>query len=85
MASDAAFVFPDVAPLEAAYRLFLVHFDEVLATSAMPSSEIRLVKGNLRADPARQPTKEEPPGDPEDLVWTGFAPSGDPDPPHQEV
>jgi hypothetical protein len=53
LADDAVEVFSDVGPAEAAYRLFLVHLDEVFAMQAMPSSVISLTAGGLQARPAR--------------------------------
>lgn len=41
-APDAALVFPDVDPLEAAWRLFLVHLEEAVRTAKPGETELVL-------------------------------------------
>jgi hypothetical protein len=62
LSDDAVDVFPDVAPLQAAYQLFLVHVDETLATEVVPGSEIRLEDGGLQASPEREFSVDIPEG-----------------------
>jgi hypothetical protein len=63
MAEDAADVFPDVEPMQAAYQLFLVHIDEELATKVVPGSEMRLQDGTWNISPMRPPMAFDlPPG-----------------------
>lgn len=48
---DAAGLYPDVAPVEAAWRLFTVHLDEAIQTARPSETELMLVRGGL--DPVR--------------------------------
>jgi hypothetical protein len=48
---DALAVFPSDSPRTAAYKLFLVHLDEMIATMRPGQTEIRLVDDHLRAVP----------------------------------
>jgi hypothetical protein len=76
MAPDSAAGFPDVDPVTAAYRLFLVHLDETIITKAMPGSRITLVNGTLHVDPERPPDRA-PDLDPAgEYVWAGEPPGG---------
>ena len=76
MAPDAAEVFPDVDPVRAAYRLFLVHIDETVITRAAPGSRITLVDGRLRVEPER-PADPLPDLDPDaEYEWRGEPPGG---------
>ena len=44
-------MFPEVAPLHAAYQMFGVHLDEVMATDVRAGSKLRPRRGGLEADP----------------------------------
>ena len=75
-ADDSAAVFPEVDPVTAAYRLFLVHLDEMIITRAMPGSRITLVDGGLRVSPER-PADPLPDLDPHgQYVWASEPPDG---------
>jgi hypothetical protein len=75
-AADSAAMYPDVDPVTAAYRLFLVHLDEMIITRAMPGSRITLVDGGLLVFPER-PADPLPPLDPHgEYVWTSEPPDG---------
>ena len=75
-ADGAADVFPEVDPVTAAYRLFLVHLDEMIITRGMPGSRITLVDGALRVSPER-PADPSPDLDPHgQYVWTSDPPEG---------
>lgn len=55
---DSAGVFPDVAPLEAAWRLFTVHLDEAVKTARSGETELLLSRGGVeprRPDGTRTP------------------------------
>jgi hypothetical protein len=69
MADDAADVFPDVEPLQAAYQLFLVHIDEELATKVVPGSEMQLLDGEWSISPTRPPMTFDLPPDGGPYVW----------------
>ena len=47
-APDAVGVYPDVHPLEAAWRLFTVHLDEAVQTTAPGETELVLVRSGVR-------------------------------------
>ncbi len=47
--SDALDAFPGTQPAEAAYRLFLVHVDELINTCDHDELDIQLIDGELRA------------------------------------
>lgn len=54
-ANDARDVFPEADAVQAAYQLFLIHLDEVLATRAMAGSRVMIGPRGLAVDPAREP------------------------------
>jgi hypothetical protein len=53
MADDAAPLWPDRHPMDAALWLLIVHLDETMATTAMPGSELTPGYGGIYAEPAR--------------------------------
>jgi hypothetical protein len=61
-------VFPSDDSVEGAYKLFLVHLDEVVATLKPGQTEIRLVDGHLQSFP--EPTHEPPPQRMTGARWT---------------
>jgi hypothetical protein len=75
-AADSAAMYPDVDPVTAAYRLFLVHLDAAILSKSMPGSRITLAAGHLRVDPER-PADPMPDIDPDaTYVWAGEPPGG---------
>lgn len=46
---------PTIPPLQAAYELFIVHLDEVMAVAAVAGSTITAERGGLSAYPSRVP------------------------------
>jgi hypothetical protein len=50
MAPDAALVFPDVDPPEAAWRLFLVHLEEAVQTGKPGETELVLARDGVRSE-----------------------------------
>lgn len=52
MAQDAAHLFPDVDPLEAAWRLFLVHLEEAVRTAKPGETELVLDTSGVLAGEA---------------------------------
>ncbi|NMO93204.1 hypothetical protein [Actinomycetospora sp. TBRC 11914] len=61
-AADSAGAFPDVEPLEAAWRLFLVHLDEAIKTARPNETELLPTTtgiASLRADMTRAPITPE--------------------------
>jgi hypothetical protein len=61
-AATSAGAFPDVEPLEAAWRLFLVHLDEAIATARPNETELLPTTtgvASLRADMTRTPVTAE--------------------------
>ena len=52
MAPDAALLFPDVDPLEAAWRLFLVHLEEAVRTAKPGETDLDLDRSGVVARPA---------------------------------
>lgn len=49
MASGAALLFPDVDPLEATWRLFLVHLEEAVQTARPGETELVLARDGVRS------------------------------------
>jgi hypothetical protein len=54
-ASDAAAVWPDVPPVEAAWRLFLVHLEEAVRTAKPGETELVLDPTGVRSQRPDQP------------------------------
>ena len=50
-APGAAHAFPDVAPIEAAWRLFLVHLDEAVRTAKNGETELALYRTGVLSRP----------------------------------
>lgn len=77
LGKDGHDVFPDVPSSEAAYRLLLVHVDEVLA--AQPSySLVRVTAAGIEGDTDRATAEAAPhrPPDSAHLRWTHERPEG---------
>lgn len=49
--SDAQAVYPHDSPRTAAYKLFLVHLDETILMRETDATEVRLIKGDIKAVP----------------------------------
>ncbi|MDD7939334.1 hypothetical protein PHK61_12995 [Actinomycetospora lutea] len=49
LAPDAALLFPDVDPLEAAWRLFLIHLDEAVQTVEPDETELLVAANGVRS------------------------------------
>jgi hypothetical protein len=74
LAADSADAFPEVDPVTAAYRLFLVHLDETIITRAVPGSRITVTLGRWAVDPERPPDPL-PDLDPDaEYVWASEPP-----------
>lgn len=60
--SDANGLYPDIPPLEAAWRVFIVHLDEAVRTARPDETELVLVRGGVlsrRPDGTRTPLPRE--------------------------
>lgn len=76
LSKDGHDVFPDVTPLEGAYRLLLVHIEETLATRPS-SSLVRVTSAGLRVESDAGAGVLPPiPADTPKLKWTTERPTG---------